>query len=117
MDTYLVSLVQAVLFQQTEAPINVVEEVTNEEIFGAHKSFSNSQEDKGKINYYAITHRTKENVTKQASLLISGTLKYYKVKGLPRVLAKPFKPCLSSHSSLRQRSKRVPTSSFFHCLQ
>jgi ATP-dependent helicase STH1/SNF2 len=81
-DTYLDCLEQAVLSQQTEAPIDVVEEATNEETFGAHKSFDDSQEDKGKIDYYAVAHRTKEKVAKQPSLLIGGTLKDYQLKGL-----------------------------------
>ena len=135
-DTYLDSLAQAVLSQQTEAPLDVVEEATNEETFGAHKSFDDPQEDKGKIDYYAVAHRTKEKVLKQPALLIGGTLKDYQLKGLqwmvslynnrlngilademvtstvlrllalanavvPRVLVKPFKPFLSSRSSLR----------------
>ena len=79
-DTYLDSLAQAVLAQQTEAPIDVVEEIT-EETFGA-KSFDDPQEDKGKIDYYAVAHRIKEKVSKQPSLLIGGTLKDYQLKGL-----------------------------------
>jgi ATP-dependent helicase STH1/SNF2 len=135
-DTYLDSLAQAVLSQQTEAPLDVVDEMASEETFGAHKSFDDPQEDKGKIDYYAVAHRTKEKVHKQPSLLIGGTLKDYQLKGLqwmvslynnrlngilademvtstvlwllaranavaPRVLAKLFKPFLSSRSSLR----------------
>jgi ATP-dependent helicase STH1/SNF2 len=135
-DTYLDSLAQAVLSQQTEAPLDVVEEMTSEETFGAHKSFDDPQEDKGKIDYYAVAHRIKEKVSKQPSLLVGGTLKDYQVKGLQwmvslynnrlngilademvtstvmwllaranavagRVLAKPFKPFLSSRSSSR----------------
>lgn len=81
-DTYLDSLAQAVLSQQTDAPPDVVEEATSEETFGAHKSFDDPQEDKGKIDYYAVAHRFKEKVTKQPSLLIGGTLKDYQLKGL-----------------------------------
>ena len=135
-DSYLDSLAQAVMAQQSENPIDVVEEATSEETFGAHKSFDDPQEDKGKIDYYAVAHRIKERVTKQPALLIGGTLKDYQLKGLqwmvslynnrlngilademvtspvlmllaradaiaPRVLAKPSKLFLSSHSSLR----------------
>jgi len=81
-DTYLDSLAQAVLAQQTEGPVDAVEEATNEETFGAHKSFDEPQEDRGKIDYYAVAHRVREKVTKQPSLLIGGTLKDYQVKGL-----------------------------------
>ncbi|KAH9994378.1 P-loop containing nucleoside triphosphate hydrolase protein [Russula vinacea] len=81
-DSYLDSLAQAVMAQQSENPIDVVEEATSEETFGAHKSFDDPQEDKGKIDYYAVAHRIKERVTKQPALLIGGTLKDYQLKGL-----------------------------------
>jgi ATP-dependent helicase STH1/SNF2 len=81
-DTYLDSLAQAVLAQQTENPVDLVEEAASEETFGGHKSFDDSQEDKGKIDYYAVAHRIKEKVVKQPSLLVGGTLKDYQVKGL-----------------------------------
>jgi ATP-dependent helicase STH1/SNF2 len=81
-DTYLDSLAQAVMAQQNENLVETVEEATSEETFGAHKSFDDSQDDKGKIDYYAVAHRIKEKVTKQPSLLIGGTLKDYQVKGL-----------------------------------
>ena len=81
-DTYLDSLAQAVRAQQSESLVDMVEETTSEETFGAHKSFEDSQDDKGKIDYYAVAHRIKEKVTKQPSLLVGGTLKDYQVKGL-----------------------------------
>jgi ATP-dependent helicase STH1/SNF2 len=82
-DTYLDSLAQAVLAQQSEYPLDAaVEEAASEETFGAHKPFDDSQEDKGKIDYYAVAHRVREKVTKQPSLLVGGTLKDYQVKGL-----------------------------------
>ncbi|KAI9512303.1 SNF2 family N-terminal domain-containing protein [Russula earlei] len=81
-DTYLDSLAQAVLAQQSENHLEVTEEVTSEETFGAQKSFDDPQEDKGKIDYYAVAHRIKEKVSKQPSLLVGGTLKDYQVKGL-----------------------------------
>ncbi|KAH9177014.1 SNF2 family N-terminal domain-containing protein [Lactarius sanguifluus] len=81
-DTYLDSLAQAVLAQQNESLVDVVEEATSEETFGGHKSFDDSQDDSGKIDYYAVAHRIKEKVTKQPSLLVGGTLKDYQIKGL-----------------------------------
>jgi hypothetical protein len=45
-DTYLNSLAQAVLSQQTDAPLDAVEEATNEDSFGAHKSFDGILADK-----------------------------------------------------------------------
>ncbi|KAI0271595.1 SNF2 family N-terminal domain-containing protein [Gloeopeniophorella convolvens] len=82
-DSYLDSLAQAVMAQQDENnPVEYTEEATSEETFGAHKSFDDPQDDKGKIDYYAVAHRVKEKVTKQPSLLIGGTLKEYQLKGL-----------------------------------
>lgn len=82
-DSYLDSLAQAVLAQQSESVVvETVEEATSEETFGAQKSFDDSQDDKGRIDYYAVAHRIKEKVTKQPSLLIGGTLKDYQIKGL-----------------------------------
>jgi ATP-dependent helicase STH1/SNF2 len=41
------------------------------------------EEDSGKkIDYYAVAHRIREEVTKQASILVGGTLKEYQIKGL-----------------------------------
>jgi formate/nitrite transporter FocA (FNT family) len=45
-DTYLNSLAQAVLSQQTDAPLDAVEEATNEDSFGAHKLFDGILADK-----------------------------------------------------------------------
>lgn len=35
-----------------------------------------------KIDYYAVAHRVKEDVTEQANILVGGTLKEYQIKGL-----------------------------------
>ncbi|KAI0166277.1 SNF2 family N-terminal domain-containing protein [Xylariaceae sp. FL1272] len=35
-----------------------------------------------KIDYYAVAHRVREEVTEQASILVGGTLKEYQIKGL-----------------------------------
>ncbi|KAI1814839.1 SNF2 family N-terminal domain-containing protein [Poronia punctata] len=43
------------------------------------------QEDEGsdrKIDYYAVAHRVREEVTEQANILVGGTLKEYQIKGL-----------------------------------
>lgn len=85
-DAYLDSLAQAVMEQQREgdAPVIMVEdddgEPTSEETFGAQKVFSD--EDNGKLDYYAVAHRLKEKVVKQPELLVGGTLKDYQIKGL-----------------------------------
>ncbi|KAK7751327.1 transcriptional regulator [Diatrype stigma] len=40
-----------------------------------------------KIDYYAVAHRVKEEVTEQASMLVGGTLKEYQIKGLQWMLS------------------------------
>ncbi|EAQ89119.1 hypothetical protein CHGG_05738 [Chaetomium globosum CBS 148.51] len=40
-----------------------------------------------KIDYYAVAHRIKEDVTEQASILVGGTLKEYQIKGLQWMLS------------------------------
>ena len=39
-------------------------------------------EKEGKVDYYEVAHRVKEEVTQQADMLVGGTLKEYQVKGL-----------------------------------
>jgi ATP-dependent helicase STH1/SNF2 len=43
-----------------------------------------SEDDEGgrKVDYYAVAHRIKEDVTRQPGLLVGGTLKEYQIKGL-----------------------------------
>ncbi|EKM60438.1 uncharacterized protein PHACADRAFT_179732 [Phanerochaete carnosa HHB-10118-sp] len=81
-DTFLDSLAQAVMEQQKQGDPSWQpdEEPTSEETFGAQKQIPD--EDKGKLDYYAVAHRIKEKVTRQPSLLIGGTLKDYQLKGL-----------------------------------
>jgi ATP-dependent helicase STH1/SNF2 len=40
------------------------------------------EQDTRKIDYYAVAHRVKEEVNKQPSILVGGTLKEYQLKGL-----------------------------------
>ncbi|KAK3301999.1 SNF2-family ATP dependent chromatin remodeling factor like protein [Chaetomium strumarium] len=40
-----------------------------------------------KIDYYAVAHRIKEEVTEQANILVGGTLKEYQLKGLQWMLS------------------------------
>ena len=49
-------------------------------MFGA-KSFG-MEEEKGKLDYYAVAHRIKKKITQQLSILVGGTLKEYELKGL-----------------------------------
>ena len=85
-DAYLDSLAQAVVEQQraeghdTMMLFETEEGPVSEETFGA-KSFG-IEEEKGKLDYYAVAHRIKEKITAQPSILVGGTLKEYQIKGL-----------------------------------
>jgi ATP-dependent helicase STH1/SNF2 len=45
------------------------------------------EESSRKIDYYAVAHRIKEDVTEQANILVGGTLKEYQIKGLQWMLS------------------------------
>ena len=86
-DAYLDSLAQAVVEQQRAeghdaSMFDMVEEEgpVSEATFGA-KAFS-MEEEKGKLDYYAVAHRIKEKITQQPTVLVGGTLKEYQLKGL-----------------------------------
>ena len=87
-DGYLDSLAQAVMAQQSEGgPMEQFNFETedgpaNEATFGAQIAADDVQEDKGKVDYYAVAHRISEKVTKQPTILVGGTLKEYQIKGL-----------------------------------
>jgi len=85
-DAYLDSLAQAVVAQQNESgPLDTnfdqEEGPANEATFGAQVS-DDVQDDKGKVDYYAVAHRISEKVTRQPSILVGGQLKDYQLKGL-----------------------------------
>ncbi|TFK38607.1 SNF2-family ATP dependent chromatin remodeling factor snf21 [Crucibulum laeve] len=87
-DAYLDSLAQAVVAQQNESgPIletgfEVEDGPATEATFGAQINRDDINEDKSKVDYYAVAHRISEKVTRQPTLLIGGTLKEYQLKGL-----------------------------------
>jgi hypothetical protein len=85
-DAYLDSLAQAVVAQQNESgPLDTnfdqEEGPANEATFGAQVS-DDVQDDKGKVDYYAVAHRLSEKVSRQPSILVGGQLKDYQLKGL-----------------------------------
>ncbi|KAK7742068.1 transcriptional regulator [Cytospora paraplurivora] len=45
------------------------------------------EESNRKIDYYAVAHRVKEEVTEQANMLVGGKLKEYQIKGLQWMLS------------------------------
>jgi len=82
-DGFLAQLAQSVKAQQRKAveryggdndPIEDEDESDEDD--------GEEEQDARKIDYYAVAHRIKEEVTKQASILVGGTLKEYQVKGL-----------------------------------
>ncbi|ODV92054.1 hypothetical protein CANCADRAFT_22566 [Tortispora caseinolytica NRRL Y-17796] len=68
---FLESLSQAVKEQQADARGVDAEPID-----------SNENEEGGKLDYYAIAHKIKEEVTKQPNILVGGTLKEYQIRGL-----------------------------------
>ena len=86
-DTYLDSLAQAVVAQQNEGGPSMdlgfeqEEGPATEATFGA-QIMDEPNEDKTKVDYYAVAHRISEKVTRQPNLLVGGTLKEYQLKGL-----------------------------------
>ncbi|KAG6841530.1 hypothetical protein C0991_009895 [Blastosporella zonata] len=88
-DAYLEGLAQAVVSQQNESGpmmtdmhFDQEDGPTTEATFGATVAEDDVNEDKRKVDYYAIAHRISEKVTKQPALLVGGTLKEYQLKGL-----------------------------------
>lgn len=89
-DAYFDSLAQAVVAQQNEGgPMHETgfeqeEGPANEATFGAQinaDDAADSDDDK-KEDYYAVTHRISEKVTRQPNILVGGNIKDYQVKGL-----------------------------------
>lgn len=84
-DSFLDSLAQAVVEQQrSEGHMGgftaIDDEPTDESTFGAKKF--DAEEDKGKLDYYAVAHRIKEKIAAQPNILVGGSLKEYQLKGL-----------------------------------
>lgn len=77
-DQFLDSLAQAVQTQQKDHhdKLALAGRVKTE------NEFANDEERREKIDYYEVAHRVKEEVTKQPSILVGGTLKEYQIKGL-----------------------------------
>jgi ATP-dependent helicase STH1/SNF2 len=85
-DGFLKQLASSVKAQQRQAaqmhggePIEEEEEESEIE--------SEDEESGRKIDYYAVAHRVKEEVTEQANILVGGNLKEYQLKGLQWMLS------------------------------
>lgn len=81
-DGFLSQLAASVKAQQRKAAERYGDEAGN---FNGDEDISEDDEeeqDTRKIDYYAVAHRIKEEVTSQPTILVGGTLKEYQIKGL-----------------------------------
>jgi ATP-dependent helicase STH1/SNF2 len=77
-DGFLKQLASSVKRQQRQA----AERYGDEDIEEEESEVEEDEESARKIDYYAVAHRIKEEVTEQANILVGGTLKEYQIKGL-----------------------------------
>jgi ATP-dependent helicase STH1/SNF2 len=83
-DGFLHQLASSVRAQQRQAAERYGDEVDLPEESDVDED---DEESSRKIDYYAVAHRIKEEVTQQASILVGGTLKEYQLKGLQWMLS------------------------------
>ncbi|KAI0971793.1 SNF2 family N-terminal domain-containing protein [Xylaria arbuscula] len=83
-DGFLHQLASSVKAQQRQAAERYGEESLPEE---ESEIYEEEEEADRKIDYYAVAHRVREEVTEQANMLVGGTLKEYQVKGLQWMLS------------------------------
>lgn len=77
-DGFLHQLASSVKAQQRQAA-----ETYGEDMDHLPEEEEEEEEDSGKkIDYYAVAHRIREDVTEQAHMLVGGSLKEYQLKGL-----------------------------------
>ncbi|KAH8176166.1 bromodomain-containing protein [Sarocladium implicatum] len=81
-DGFLHQLASSVKAQQRQAAENYGNEFIEDE--EEEESEAEDEEEGGgkKIDYYAVAHRIREEVTEQADMLVGGKLKEYQIKGL-----------------------------------
>ncbi|KAL7626689.1 transcriptional regulator [Parahypoxylon ruwenzoriense] len=86
-DGFLHQLASSVKAQQRQAAERYGDE--NGEFEQEEESEIDEEDDEAgrKIDYYAVAHRIKEEVTGQANILVGGTLKEYQIKGLQWMLS------------------------------
>ncbi|KAH9906145.1 SNF2-family ATP dependent chromatin remodeling factor snf21 [Xylariomycetidae sp. FL2044] len=77
-DGFLHQLASSVKAQQRQAAERYGADVPEDE----EEEIEEDEEARRKIDYYAVAHRIKEEVTEQAHILVGGTLKEYQIKGL-----------------------------------
>jgi ATP-dependent helicase STH1/SNF2 len=82
-DGFLHQLASSVRAQQRQA----AERYGDDELPEESEGEEDDEESSRKIDYYAVAHRIKEEVTAQANILVGGTLKEYQIKGLQWMLS------------------------------
>ncbi|KAI0480562.1 SNF2-family ATP dependent chromatin remodeling factor snf21 [Xylariaceae sp. FL0804] len=81
-DGFLKQLASSVKAQQRRA-LERYGDDDDDEDFPEEEASEDEDEGAGrKIDYYAVAHRIREEVTEQANILVGGTLKEYQIKGL-----------------------------------
>ncbi|OAQ89205.1 SNF2-family ATP dependent chromatin remodeling factor snf21 [Purpureocillium lilacinum] len=83
-DGFLHQLASSVKAQQRQAAEAYGDDTEN---FVEEESDNEDEESSKKIDYYAVAHRIREDVTEQANILVGGTLKEYQLKGLQWMLS------------------------------
>ncbi len=83
-DGFLHQLASSVKAQQRQAAERYGEESLPDE---ESETYEEDEEADRKIDYYAVAHRVREEVTEQANILVGGTLKEYQIKGLQWMLS------------------------------
>ncbi|KAH8894988.1 SNF2-family ATP dependent chromatin remodeling factor snf21 [Thozetella sp. PMI_491] len=87
-DGFLKQLASSVRVQQRQAVERYGDDVQELPEEASSDDDDDGEEDSSrKIDYYAVAHRIKEEVTQQANILVGGTLKEYQIKGLQWMLS------------------------------
>ncbi|ODV84268.1 hypothetical protein CANARDRAFT_179611, partial [[Candida] arabinofermentans NRRL YB-2248] len=84
-NAFLDSLTQAVKDQQKETEGRLMESGHNagdDETTEAVAAVEGEEDDGENVDYYSVAHKIKENIEKQPSILVGGTLKEYQIRGL-----------------------------------
>jgi ATP-dependent helicase STH1/SNF2 len=81
-DGFLHQLASSVRAQQRQAAERYDGDVDIPEEESEPEEDEAGESNRSKIDYYAVAHRIKEEVTEQANMLVGGKLKEYQIKGL-----------------------------------
>ncbi|KAH7037812.1 SNF21-like protein [Microdochium trichocladiopsis] len=81
-DGFLKQLASSVKAQQRKAAQQNGDDITDYPEEESEPEEDDDEEAARKIDYYAVAHRIREEVTEQADILVGGKLKEYQIKGL-----------------------------------